>query len=101
MTLAWLFLTEYSDRLTANFAQLGTQYPPVKTIQHINQSSTNTNSYHHHGHHRNLLHSCLLFSDSTRRFSGFLDQVQHQQHHQQQAAQRPFGQPHGVYSYQA
>jgi hypothetical protein len=82
--------------LTAQFVQLAQQRLPVNSpAAQINHPNTNPH-YHQHGQHRNLLHSCLLFTDSTRRYGGFLEQIQHQQHPQPSAAHPSFGQPHGV-----
>ncbi|KAG9194108.1 hypothetical protein G6011_04143 [Alternaria panax] len=88
-------------RVTAQLPETIHQHPLVKSpAVQTNQSAT-TQHQHQHGHHRNLLHSCLLFTD-TRRFGGFLEQGQHQQSSQSTLVQPSFGHPvHGVYGYPA
>jgi hypothetical protein len=74
--------------MTPRIAQVVHQHRHVNSpAAQIIHPISNQNHHHQHGHHRNLLHSCLLFSDGTRRFGGFLDQVQHPS----------FAQAHGVY----
>jgi hypothetical protein len=83
--------------MTPRIAQVVHQHRPVNSpAAQIIHPFSNQN-HHQHGHHRNLLHSCLLFTDSTRRFGGFLDQAQHQQHPHSAAVQPSFTQAHGVY----
>jgi hypothetical protein len=101
----WLWLncvlTWLRVRATAQLPEVIHQHPPVKSpAVQVNRFAA-TQHQHQHGHHRNLLHSCLLFTD-TRRFGGFLEQGQHQQSSQSTLVQPSFGHPaHGVYGYPA
>jgi hypothetical protein len=82
--------------MTPRIAQMVHQHRLVNSpAAQISHPISNQN-HHQHGHHRNLLHSCLLFPDSTRRFGGFLEQIQHSQ---PTAAQPSFVQAHGVYRF--
>jgi hypothetical protein len=82
--------------MTAHFSQNIHHRSPANPVLHINHIAADP---HRHGHHRNLPPLCLLFSDSTRRFSGFLE---HQHHFQSSTAQSSFGRSaHGVYDFPA
>jgi hypothetical protein len=79
--------------MTAHFSQSIHHNSPANSVLHINHLAADS---HRHEHHQNLSPLCLLFSDSTRRFSGFLEH----QHHFQPSAQSSFGRSaHGTYNF--
>lgn len=80
------------SRTTAPYSLIAGQQP-----LHADRQVTQQHQQPQHGHHRHLLHSCLLFSDNTRRLGGYLEQS----HQSNQTLQHRVSFGPGLYGFHA